>query len=112
MNSKKNLQRIHMQLLFLSSDAQSESFNKEDEMIGPPGGHVVYASIHKEYPNVNEVDLVWAVRTIFTQIIHKAVLICNHCENIQERFKIGPDGFKNDIKRLVRVVLKEISQSE
>lgn len=97
--------------LFLSSDAHSERFNEEDEMIGPPGGHVMYSCIQQEYPSVSEEDLVWAVRTLFTQIIHKAVLICNHSDNIQERFNLESKDFKNDIQRLVKIVINEIKQS-
>lgn len=98
--------------LFLSSgDANQEDIIDEGNEIGPPGGHILFEVIQKEIPNAKEADIIWAVRTIFTQVIHKAVLVCNHCEMVSERLGLGPDGFKNEILRLVKIVVQEVKQS-
>ena len=95
--------------LFLTSSRQNEDIYDDENEIGPPGGHIIYSCLLKNIPDANDEDLIWAVRTIFTQIIHKAMLICTHNEVMQKRFGIGPNQVKQDVLRLVKVVVAEIN---
>ena len=97
--------------LFLSSgDADQDEFTDVGNEIGPPGGHVLFEVFKNQIPEAKEEDIIWAVRTIFTQVIHKAVIVCNHCEMVT-KMNINADGFKNDILRLVKIVVQEVKQS-
>lgn len=98
--------------LFLSSnEVKGDDFEIEEDEVGPPGGHVIFECLKREIPKASDGDLIWGVRIIFTQVIHNAVLVCNHCEMIQKRIRVDSKGFKDDILRLVRIVVKEIKQS-
>jgi AcrR family transcriptional regulator len=76
---------------------------------GPPGGEYFFACLREEFPSASEEDLFWAVTTIFTQVVHKALISCNpwiskslcHMGQTDESFVIG-------LKRLVGVVRTEL----
>ena len=82
---------------------------EQDDIIGPPGGSVLYECIKAQKPGATHEDLIFAVRTIFTMIIHKS-LLCN-CKNFKERkklFKAELSDLKDAVKRVVRIVLADI----
>ena len=96
--------------LVISSDKYQEALGEDIERFkGPPGGEYFYKCLVHEHPDAADADLQWAVRTIFTQVIHKAIILCNKsiCESVT-KMGIGPDGFKHDIVRLVRLVKKDL----
>lgn len=95
--------------LFLNTDGAPYDVEDDDKTIGPPGGSVVYDCIKKDIPNASEDDLLWAVRVIFTQIIHGSLLICNHSESLCQNTGMDDKAMRESILRTVSVVLKEIT---
>ncbi len=78
---------------------------------GPPGGEFLHQVIANKFPNANDEDVEWAVRTIFTQIVHKALVMGN--ESLVEA--ICQNGrpcemMRSDISRLVDLVIKHFSE--
>lgn len=93
--------------LFLTDSSATDEMDQENT-VGPPGGIILFNCIKKELPHVTDKEALWVVRTLFSQTLHSAILVCNHCENINKRFGITEVDFKNDILRLTRVLLNEI----
>lgn len=83
---------------------------QDDDFIGPPGGSYIFKSIQAVKPDAKKEDIVWAVRTIFTQVIHKALAACSVCIQKKQELghQIGPEVFRDEIKRTVRVVLNDV----
>lgn len=98
--------------LFLTSQDATMDYecHHQGDEIGPPGGRVIYDCLKNEVPHAKEMDLLWAVRTIFTQILHRAMLMSTRCEFLAKKYGVGPEAFKEDTLRLVRIVVKEIKQ--
>lgn len=101
--------------LFLSNDQidSQEEFSMLDsreELIDPPGGSAIYDCLQKAVPNALDEDIIWAVRVLFSQIMHKSIVFCNHCSKRRAFQGIDmEDVFKKELKRLVRVLLSELS---
>lgn len=99
--------------LVISSDKYQEAMGDQDlsenHFKGPPGGEYFLKCLQNDYPDADDEDLQWAVRTIFTQVIHKAIILCNKsiCSSIS-KMGIGPDQFKADIIRLVKLVKTDL----
>lgn len=95
--------------LFLSTSEFYDHIEYEDEKIGPPGGGVLFNRIQKDFPNLEEADVIWAVRGIFTIIMHKAIVVCNKCSNRTEKEIIEEKAFiRSGIKRLVKLIIFEL----
>jgi AcrR family transcriptional regulator len=97
--------------LIISSDKYHEAIGGDiSKFKGPPGGEYFSKCLVKEFPKATQEDIEWAVRTIFTQVIHKAIILCNHsiCESMKE-MGMGEDLFEKDLLRLVKVVKNELS---
>jgi AcrR family transcriptional regulator len=96
--------------MFISdSDIFPDKEIEQDDIIGPPGGSVLYECIRTEKPQATHDDLIFAVRTIFTMIIHKS-LLCN-CKSFQERTKLHKadlNDLKDSVKRIIKLVLSDI----
>jgi AcrR family transcriptional regulator len=95
--------------LFLDHNNAPLEMHADDKMIGPPGGAVVMKCLSKYYPETLEADLMWAVRTILTQTIHTALIICNHSDTICENTGMTELDMKNSLLRTVRVVVSSLS---
>jgi AcrR family transcriptional regulator len=96
--------------LIISSDKYHEAIGEDiSKFRGPPGGEYFSKCIIEEFPNANQDDVEWAVRTIFTQVIHKAIIMCNHsiCSSMKD-MGMGEDLFEKDLLRLVKMVKKEL----
>lgn len=101
--------KTSFKMFVIDSEVFPEMPEADDEMIGPPGGAVLYEVVKAEKPKASHDDIIFAVRTIFTMVIHKA-LICNS-KCIIERGKLHKaevDDFKGMIKRVVKLVLSDI----
>jgi hypothetical protein len=95
--------------LFLSNESSKEIFEREDaDPVGPPGGETMFKCIQDNYPKAKEIDIVWIVRTLFTQVVHKAILICNHSCSINTKYEMTEDSLKEEALRLTRVIIREI----
>lgn len=81
-----------------------------DEMLGPPGGSVIVEAILKEVGNdVSEEDQHWALKCLFSHVIHTS-LMYNCCFKNQDiPFTTEADIVKS-IKRLCRVVLADLNK--
>jgi AcrR family transcriptional regulator len=82
----------------------------EDEYFGPPGGKILAGAICQEVGHpVPEEDLMWALRTLFSHVVHTSILY--HC-----CFKANPmpftevDYLERGVRRLARVVLQDLKQ--
>ena len=97
--------------LVISADEYSESIGANFEKFrGPPGGEYFFEFISKEVPNASEKDIQWAVRSIFSLTIHKALIMCNGsiCKSMND-MGVTEDSLKLDLKRLIKVLMKEIT---
>lgn len=83
----------------------------EDEMLGPPGGKVIVEAILKEVgSNVSDEDLHWALKCLFSHVVHTS-LMYNCCfKNNDIPFSTDADLVKN-IKRLCRVVVGDLKKT-
>lgn len=95
--------------LFLNKESSDILFSKEvcDE-IGPPGGEVLFKCIQDNFPDSSELDILWVVRTIFTQIVHKSLMICNHNTNLNLKYGMTEDSIKAETIRLTKILIREI----
>jgi AcrR family transcriptional regulator len=94
--------------LFLGHNNTPLEGHTADKIIGPPGGSVYLMCLKKQFPNIDESDLLWAVRAIFTQIIHASLLMCNHANSICENTGMNDEDMKNSVLRTVRVLVESL----
>lgn len=97
--------------LIISSDKYMDAMGDDlGDFRGPPGGEYIYKLLQKEVPTASDPDLEWAVRTIFSQIIHKSLIMCNHsvCQNMKE-MGLTEVELMEDVTRLIRVLKKDIA---
>lgn len=96
--------------LIISSDRYTEAMGEDmPKFKGPPGGEYIYKILQSEVPTAKAEDLEWAMRTIFSQIIHKSLLMSNAsiCQTICENGTTTED-LTNDVIRLITIIKKEI----
>ncbi len=97
--------------LVISSDKHYDSLGEGETIFkGPPGGEFFYECLAQEFPKAKQEDILWAVRTIITQVIHRAMMSCNPsvCEYLKSTGGTG-DIFQKDVERLVRVVKADLA---
>lgn len=87
------------------------SSGTEDEMLGPPGGKVIVEAILKEVgTNVSEEDLHWALKCLFSHVIHTS-LMYNCCFKVKNNIPYSSDAdIVKSIKRLTRVVIEDLKK--
>jgi AcrR family transcriptional regulator len=79
-----------------------------DEMFGPPGGRVIGEAIQKELgKNVSDEDLSWAVRALFSHVIHTSIMY-NCCFQQNEIPFTQKNDIQKGIRRLSKVVLADL----
>lgn len=103
--------RTSFKLVISGDDPVCQSVGSQlKKFQGPPGGEYLYHCLKEEVPTATDQDVQWAVRVIFTHIMHKAIIMCNHsiCDSMSE-IGLTKDILDNDLKRLVEVVKKDIS---
>lgn len=96
--------------LIITSDKFYESLAEDmGRYKGPPGGEYFFACLREEFPKASEEDLFWAVTTIFTQLVHKALISCNPwiSKSLTDMGQTD-ETFVNGLKRLVAVVRTEL----
>ncbi|MBT4791625.1 MAG: TetR/AcrR family transcriptional regulator [Halobacteriovoraceae bacterium] len=104
--------RTTFNLLISSSNQFHAAISHEiDGFKGPPGGECFYRCLVKDMPDASEEDLLWVGRTMFTQVLHKAMLLCNKsiCQSASN-MGIGVDSSKLEILRLIKALKSEISR--
>lgn len=100
--------KLSFKMFVIDAHIFPDDVNQEDEFIGPPGGKVIFDCIKDECPKAQEEDIIWAVRTIFTQIVHKVLLMSSKCVNHKFCQLMTPEDSKKHISRVVRVVLNDL----
>lgn len=79
-----------------------------DEMFGPPGGRVIGEAIKKELKReVGEEDLSWAVRALFSHVIHTSIMY-NCCFQKNSIPFTHRTDIEKGIRRLSRLVLADL----
>ncbi len=106
----KNSEALKLSFKMFVIDAHifPDDMSQEDEFIGPPGGKVIFDCIKSECPDAKEEDIIWAVRTIFTQLVHKALLMSSKCVDHNVCQLMSPEDSVKHISRVVRVVLNDL----
>lgn len=95
--------------LFLDSKRLPTMVSDQDDLIGPPGGSFFFETLKNETSSTNQDDLIWAVRLIFSNIFHKALMVGNKClPDHHARFGGIEKTIEEDIIRLVRVIIAEV----
>lgn len=99
--------------MMLSEEGWNEdmSCKGEEEVYGPPGGGAVADAIVAELKrDVAEADMYWAVKMIFSHVVHYALMFSNHFCKLRPEDKPFHDRatLEQDIRRLTRVVLKDL----
>lgn len=80
----------------------------EDEPIGPPGGMVIAEAIIKEVGHkIDEEDLHWGLRTLFSHVVHMC-LMHSCCFKENDVPFTTPADIEKGIRRLTRVVVNEL----
>lgn len=84
--------------------------SSEEETFGPPGGLIIAEAIKKEVGReVSEEDLFWAVRCLFTHVIHNAIMM--KCWfKVNNLPYCGVDDIEKSIRRLGRIVLEDLKK--
>lgn len=85
-----------------------EKIIPEGEEPGPPGGKFIKALILKETGKVvGEEDLHWALKTLFSHMIHMSIMY-NCCFKNAEVPYSSKEDVEKGIKRLTKIVLQEL----
>lgn len=83
----------------------------DEEPYGPPGGRVLAEAIVSELKrDVTEADMYWAVKMIFSNVVHMALMYSNHFCKLpdSETPYHNRETLERDIRRLVRVVMRDL----
>jgi AcrR family transcriptional regulator len=83
----------------------------DDEKFGPPGGPALAEAIqHELVREINEANMFWAVKMIFSNVVHLALMYSNHfCQLPPEKQAFHDRAtLEADIRRLAQVVLKDL----
>lgn len=83
----------------------------DEEKFGPPGGMALSEAIQQELKHeVSEANMFWAVKMIFSNVVHMALMYSNHfCQMPPEEMEYhSREVLEADIRRLARVVLKDL----
>jgi AcrR family transcriptional regulator len=83
----------------------------DEEPYGPPGGRALASAIVQELQReIPEADMYWAVKMVFSNVVHLALMYTNHfCELPPEQTPFHDRvTLEADIRRLVRVVLSDL----
>ena len=83
----------------------------EEEKFGPPGGLALAEAIENELKqNIPEAHMFWAVKMIFSSVVHMALMYSNHfCKLPKDDVPYHDQKtLEADIRRLTRVVVRDL----
>lgn len=101
--------RTGFRIFLLDTELTPESFGTDDDEIGPPGGQMLYTFIQNKFPTAKEDDLLWAVRIIFSLIMHKSLLFTSKFLKANKKImQSNQDDFERDIQRFVKLAITDI----
>lgn len=80
----------------------------QDGYYGPPGGMVIAEAIRKTVGDKPEQDIHWALRTLFSQVAHLALIYaCCLKDNTTIAYS-GLEDLERSIRRITKVVLADL----
>ncbi len=102
--------RTGFKLILSNSDIPSKMPLNISRFKGPPGGEYFDICLREQFPNIIDSDIDWAVRTIFTQVIHKSLILCNKelCSKLLSEDK-PEELMRSDISRVIKMVKQELN---
>lgn len=101
----------HFKMMISSQHSHHQIAAKsEDEFFGPPGGKVIAEAILKEAGTVSDEDLHWALKSLFSHVVHTAILY-NCCFKGKTVPFTSDEDIEKNIRRLCRVVIKDLKKN-
>lgn len=99
----------HFKLMMSSQHShKTSSENTEDAMYGPPGGMVLADAIRKHVPGVNEENLHWGLKTLYSHVSHITIIHTCCLKKENEIPFSSQDDLEKGIRRLTKLVLNEL----
>ena len=107
---KEDVLRSTFKMFLSNHNSEENTCDKGEDQFGPPGGMVLAVAVQKEVGRkVSEPDLFWSVKMIFTSVVHLSLMYSNHfCKLEHEMTYHTKEVLEADIRRLVKVVLKDL----
>lgn len=101
---------LNMMKIMLSEEAKGldKCADPEDVLIGPPGGHIMFAVLTKEVgEEIPEEKRMWAVRTVFSLIFHKVTMLNSYiCHQPEMKEIFTPELMRQGIEDLASMIVK------
>lgn len=103
----------HFKLMMSSQHSHNiTSEGTEDGTYGPPGGMIIADVLRKLCPNCTVEDLHWALKSLFTQCTHLA-LIHSCCMKTNKNIPFSSrDDLETSIRRMTRMVVAELKHPQ
>ena len=101
----------HFKMMMSSRHGHMQlSEGMEDQLLGPPGGKVIADAIAKELGrDVSEKDLHWALKCLFSHVIHMSLM--HHCCFKDNSIPFStPQDIEEGIRRLCRSVISSLQE--
>lgn len=91
-----------------------EDIIHNSEHAGPPGGHVILAALEREVKKTVTIEeKLWAVRVIFTYVVHTALISStNYAKKEICKKMFDKKTVHQAIKKLVEMILKDLKNSK
>lgn len=111
-NKSHDLITIFKMMMSTQHNHHMVSHGTEDDFFGPPGGKVIAEAIMKEVGKpVKDEDLHWALRSLFSHVIHTSIMYnCCFKKNQDLPFTTDADIVAG-IRRLARVVISDLKNT-
>ncbi|MFN8369042.1 MAG: TetR family transcriptional regulator [Bacteriovoracaceae bacterium] len=95
--------------VFLNDFPVPEELDNKNENVGPPGTEFLGSCLEKDLKRkLSDEDKMWGVRVIFTFIVHTALMASTQYGKHECTILKDHDCTIKSLKRLVKVVLKEL----
>jgi len=108
---RADILRSVFQMLLSEKGWGPDDCGSEDDKFGPPGGQALAEAIEHEVQHpISEADMFWAVKMIFSNVVHMSLMYSNHfCQMPTDEIPYHDRAtLEADIRRLARVVLKDL----
>lgn len=105
--------RSHFKMMLSSQHSHHLiSEGTEDGVYGPPGGMVMAGALKKISPESKEEDIYWALRTLFSHIIHISLIHSTCLKSNKDVLYCGQEDLEAGIRRLTKMVISELQHSK
>lgn len=92
-----------------SEDVLTQQQMDDNQSYGPPSGETIALAITRDIGHpLSEVDLHWAVKTLFSHVCHTAIISSSFCQSSSRQHYMCEDDIRQGISRLVRIVLQDL----